>query len=555
MNLRGRVSRELGKGFALFAVAFALFSVVVAILAEVGLPESAASILFGLVTLVSFVVIGFASRTMSLPDFQIASRSVPAALNGMATASAVLASAGFLGIAGAFYAGSATALAVVAGWTVGFLVLSVLIAPYLRQTAAITVADFLAIRFGGSAVRLAAVIVTLACSFAFLVAEVSAAGQIAASLLDINVETGIGVAVIVIVGGSLLGGMRAVTMTAIAQYIVLTIAFVAPVTVVSLQHFDLPVPQLSYGFALEEIAELGGAAAVATTNHFLPTLRLDGFNLCVLALSLAVGVASMPHILMRSASASGVGAARRSAGWALLFVLPIIATAPAYAVFAQLALLSNPGAGPVDAGSIVLSLPEIADLSPALTALVAAGALAAMLAAATALLFAIANTIGHDFYSRLLNRGGPAGRRLIVTRIVLIAVACLTAWYATQVNDGIFALAVTSASLAASGLFPALLLGIWWKRATAVGALFGMLLGFTAAAAYVASILYGGMAPWQPLGSGGSGLPPMAAAFFGVPVGLLAIALFSHLSAPPSPERIEIIEATRRPTPSPFFDN
>lgn len=554
MNLRERVSRELGKGFALFAVAFAVFAAVIAMLAEVGLPESAASILFALVTLVSFVVIGVVSRTMSLPDFQIASRSVPATLNGMATAAALLASMGFLGIAGAFYAGSATAFAVVAGWTIGFLVLSVLIAPYFRQTAAITVADFLAIRFGSPAVRLAAVIVTLACSFAFLVAEIAAAGQVAAALLDIDVNAGIGIAVIVIVGGSLLGGMRGVTMTAIAQYIVLAIAFLAPVMFVSLQHFDLPVPQLTYGYALAEIAELGSAPAVATTNHFLPTLRLDGFNLCVLALSLAVGVASMPHILMRSASAAGVGAARRSAGWALLFVLPIIATAPAYAVYGQLALLGNPAAGPVDAGTIVLSLPAIADLSPALTALVAAGALAAMLAAATALLFAIANTIGHDFYSRLLNRSGPAGRGLIVTRITLIAVACLTVWTAMLVSDGIFALAVTSASLAASGLFPALLLGIWWKRATAVGALLGMLFGFAAATAYVASILYGGMTPWQPLGSGGSGLPPMAAAFFGVPVGLLAIALFSQLSAPPSPERIEIIEAIRRPAPSRFFD-
>jgi cation/acetate symporter len=274
----------------------------------------------------------------------------------------------------------------------------------------------------------------------------------------------------------------------------------------------------------------------------------------VLALCLALGVASMPHILMRSATAGGVGAARLSAGWALLFVLIIIATAPAYAAFARLAHFARPSAGLSEADAVVLALPSITNLPPAMTGLIAVGALAAILAAATAQLFSIAQTIGHDFYGGIIDRTGPSGRRLIDTRIFLIAVACLAGWYAAHPVVDIFRLAATSLSLAASGLFPALLLGIWWKRATAWGTLIGMLFGSAAAAVYVAMVLYGDLMPWRPLGSAGSGLPPMAAAFFGVPIGFLTIFLVSLITPKPVPERIKFVEALRRPTSSPLFD-
>lgn len=548
-------TRRLTKGFALFAIAFVLFVAIVTMLLQVGLPGSAAAILFSLFVFTTIIAIGFVTRTMQLSDFQVAGRSIPAPLNGMATATALLASAGFLGVAGALFGGGDVVLAVIAGWTVGFLALSVLIAPYYRRSAAVSAADFLAIRFASRSVRFAAVIVTLACSFAFLVAEITAAGLVASHLLDISIDTGIGLALIVIVAGSLLGGMRAVTLSAIAHYIIAVVAFLTPVMVLSVQIYDLPVPQLAFGYAFEATSESGAGATAATMSRYLALPRLDGFNMVVLALCLAAGVASMPSILMRISTAEGVDAARLSAGWALLFVLIFIATAPAYAAFARLALLADPSSAPFDADNVVLILPIVTNLSPAISALVAAGALAAILAAATALLFAISQTIGHDLYAGVLDRNGPPSRRLIVTRVFLIAVAGLVGWYATHPIDDIFSLAATSLSLAASGLFPALLLGIWWKRATAAGAFAGIVFGFSAAAAYVFMVMYGGMAPWQPLGSTGTGMPPMAAAFFGIPVGLLTIILVSHISPAPPPERLELVEALRRPAPSPFFDN
>lgn len=547
-------ARNLGKGFALFAVAFGIFVGILSLLSVIGLSGSMTSILLAVVTLSAFVVIGFSARTMQLPDFQVASRRVPAVFNGMATAAAFLASAGFLGLAAAFFGGNRAASAVVIGWALGFLALAVLVAPYLRKAGAVSVADFLGIRYGSSAVRLAGFVVTLGCSAALLVAEIAVAGRIAAMLLPVGPQTAIVVVVLIILAGTLLGGMAAVTMTAVAQYIVLAIAFLTPVTILSLQQFDFPLPQLSYGYALKEVANLGGPIAIDQANRYLPLPTMDRFNMVVLALSLAAGVAALPHVVVRSGTAAGVGAARRSAGWAFFFVLVIVATAPSYGAFVQLVLLESPSTGAFDATLIVLNLPEIAELLPAISALVAIGALTAVLAAATALLFAIANTTGHDFYSRILDRKGPAGRRLIVTRVILIAAAGLAGWQAMQTTERAFALAATSASLAASGLFPALVLGIWWKRATALGALAGILLGFAAAAAYVWMVVYGDMAPWQPLGTAGPGLPPIATAFFGLPVGMLAIVLVSQITPAPSSERVEIVDAIRRPTPSPNFD-
>lgn len=543
---------NLGKGFALFTVAFVLFVGVMTILSLIGLPSALTGTVFAVVTLSAFVVIGFATRTMHLPDFQVASRQVPAGLNGMATAAAFLASAGVLGLAGGFFAGNRAMLAVIIGWALGFLVLGVLVAPYLRQTAAVSVADFLAIRFASPAVRLAASLVTLSCSTAFLVAEIAAAGEIAAMLLPIHPRTAIVIVVIVILAATLFGGMRAVTLTAVAQYIVLAIALLTPVTMISLQQFDFPLPQLSYGFAMREVAGLGGPPSVDLANRFLPLLPMDGFNAIVVAVSFAAGVAALPHVVARSTTAGSVDGARRSVGWGFFFVLIVIVTAPAYGAFAQLVDIVDPPPAPLDPALVVLHFPQIANMLPAISALVATGALAAVLAAATALLFAIANTTGHDLYGGILDRNGPPSRQLIVTRVILIAVAGLSGWYAVDAADRVFTLASTSASLAASGLFPALVLAVWWKRATASGAFAGIVLGFVAAAAYVLMVVYGGMSPWRPMAGADVGLPPMAAAFVGLPIGVLAMVVVSQMT--PASERLDRIDAIRQPTPGQVID-
>jgi cation/acetate symporter len=274
----------------------------------------------------------------------------------------------------------------------------------------------------------------------------------------------------------------------------------------------------------------------------------------ILALCLAAGIASMPHIVMRSGASASLGSARRSAGWALLFVLIIAAAAPAYAAFARLSVVADPDVGPIDPNFVVLDLPDMAGLSSAMTALLGVGALAAILATASAALFSVAMTIGHDLYGGLVDPRGPAGRRLIATRVAIVVATVFAAFQATRVGAGAFELATTALSLAASGLFPALVLGIWWKRATALGACAGILAGFLAASAYVVAVVVGGMEPWRPLGSVGSGLPAMAAAFFGLPVGFLAMIFVSQVHAGANEEQSDLIDAIRRPSPSPLLD-
>ena len=546
--------RGVSKGFVLFAAAYLLFTGVAAMLTQVGLPDSAAAVLFTIITLAAFATIGIVGRTMYSPAFLMASRSMPPALNGMAMAGTAIASAGFLGLAGTFLVGETAGTAVIAGWTLGFLALAVLVAPFFRKSAAVTVAEFLAIRFGSSEVRVAAVFVTLVASTILIIAEFAAAGIVMERLLGLSPTTGIVIAAIMVIVATLFGGMQGLTLSAIAFYIVMVVAFIVPIAAISLQNYALPLPYFTYGYALEDVVALGGETVRYTAGEFLPLGSLDGFNMLILALCLAAGIASMPHIVMRSGAAAGLAAARRSAGWALFFVLIIAAAAPAYAAFARLAVVADPDVGPIDPGMLVLDFPAIAGLSSAMTALLAVGALAAILAAASAALFSVAMTIGHDLYAGLVDPRGPAGRRLIVTRAAIVATAIFAAFEATRSGAKSFELAVTSLSLAASGLFPAILLGIWWKRATALGAFAGILAGFVAAAAYVLAVVGGGMEPWRPLGSAGTGLPAMAAAFFGLPVGFLTMIFVSQLTAEAGNNQDELVDALRRPSPSPLLE-
>jgi cation/acetate symporter len=554
MEGAGRDHRGVSKGFVLFAAAYLLFTGVVVMMTQVGLPDSAAAVLFAILTLAAFATIGFVGRTMYLPAFLAASRSLPPGLNGMAMAATAMASAGFLGLASTFLAGEAAGTAVIAGWTLGFLALAVLIAPYFRKSGAATVAEFLAIRYASREVRLAAVLVTLITSLILIIAEFAAAGVLAEYLLGMPATTGIAIAAIMVVVATIFGGMQGLTLSAIAFYIVMAIAFLLPVAAMSLQNYALPLPYFTYGYALEDVIALGGETARYTAGEFLPLGELDGFNMLILALCLAAGIASLPHIVMRSGAAAGFAASRRTAGWALLFVLLIAAAAPAFAAFARLSVVADPDVGPIDPNMLVLDFPDITGLSSAMTALIGIGALAAIVATASAALFSVAMTIGQDLYAGLVDPRGPAGRRMIVTRVAIVATTVLAAFEATRSSAKTFELATTALSLAASGLFPAILLGIWWKRATALGAFAGILAGFAAAAAYVIAVVGGGMEPWRPLGSAGSGLPAMAAAFFGLPVGFLALIFVSQLAAGAGEEQGDLVDAIRRPAPSPLLD-
>ncbi len=319
----------------------------------------------------------------------------------------------------------------------------------------------------------------------------------------------------------------------------------------------------------EAVARTGSTLAAGPAGHFLPPLPEGGFNLVALALTFAAGVASLPHLVMRAGTTVGAHSTRRSLAWALFFVLVILMTAPAYGAYAKLALfklVASQGTGglpgwvydfgqaglvricgvnavdpetvrracdaaaggvllpsdiAVGADAIALGLPAIADLPPIMTGLVAAGILAAALSAAQALLLALANTAGHDLCFKLLAPHASVGRRLVITRLVMIVTGLVALWLARASQDWLFAFAAASLALAASAYFPILVLGIWWRGCTRLGALAGMVAGFAVAAGYAGLVHFTGMPLWPVVGPSAGGLPTMAAGIIGMPAAVL----------------------------------
>ena len=585
---------NLGKIYTIYTGGFLAFVVFLGILEQLGVPERIIGFLFVGLTLAVYAGIGVLSRTMQVSEYYVAGRAVPAVYNGMATAADWMSGASFLAMAGTLYLLGYDGLAFVVGWTGGYVLVAVLIAPFLRKFGAYTVPDFLAARFGGNLARFIGIIVLLAASFVYVVAQIRGTGLIAERFLDIPYNIGVFVGLAGILFCSMLGGMRAVTWTQVAQYIVLIIAYLVPVVIMSYKFTGVPIPQIMYGQALEQITQLEQTKEVlaGVKPHIQPFHTYDPFNFFALIFCLMLGTASLPHVLMRFFTTPSVREARYSVGWALFFIFILYFTAPAYAAFVKLEIYQNVlgtaldrlpdwvyvwgahgkvkicgvAAASVDVVQqacsakgvsvldwknfsiakdvVVIATPEIAGLPFVITGLVGAGGLAAAMSTADGLLLAMANALSHDIYYRMLDPNAPTGRRLIAARIILIGVAILGATTATVAPPDILKLVAWAFSLAAAGNFPALVLGIWWKRTNPQGAIAGMLAGFGVTLAY----LIWTAAP--PLGLGNPelfGLKNISAGLFGIPIGFIVMVLVSRMTPPPSPELQALVDEIRTP--------
>jgi cation/acetate symporter len=423
----------------------------------------------------------------------------------------------------------------VLGWTGGYVLVSILIGPYLRKFGAYTVPDFMSFRFGGNLARGIAVIVLVCCSFTYVTAQVYGTGIIASRFLGMSFEIAVFAGLAGILLCSMLGGMRAVTWTQIAQYIVLIIAYLTPIVILSTKRYGIPIPQLTYGNAIAEITgreqqlvTMGLATAAALKPHIQPFINYSPLNFFAIMFCMMVGTASLPHILMRYFTTPTVREARQSVAWSLFFIFLLYFSAPAYAAFSKLEVYTNiigrdltqvrpwlfqwgelgliqicgknavnidaivaackaiaghPGVVRlqdfvINTDVIVLSTPEIAGLPYVISGLVAAGGLAAALSTADGLLLAIANALSHDVYYKMLDPSAPTIRRLTVARGLLLIVAVAAAATAATKPADILAMVGWAFSLAMAGNFPALVMGIWWKRTTAAGAVAGMIAGF-----------------------------------------------------------------------------
>lgn len=630
---------NLGRIYGIYTGGFVAFVVFIGVLERAGVPNHILGYLFVAFTIGVYAAIGIMSRTMQVDEYYVAGRKVPSFYNGMATAADWMSAASFIGMAGTLYLLGYDGLAFILGWTGGYVLVATLIAPYLRKFGCYTVPDFLAFRFGGNAARIAGIVVLMSCSFTYVVAQIVGTGLIGARLLGMSFELAVFVGLVGILVCSMLGGMRAVTWTQVAQYIVLIIAYLIPVIILSTQKFGIPIPQLTYGTVLSEIQAKEAALGVsAAASHVVPFARYDPLNFFALVLCLMVGTASLPHVLMRYFTTPSVREARSSVAWTLLFIFILYFTAPAYAAFAKLEVFENvigkplaqlPGwiysygkigliqicgtnavdvatitaacgkiAGhtgilqlsnfTIQADAIVIATPEIAGLPYVVSGLVAAGGLAAALSTADGLLLAIANALSHDVYARMINKNAPVARKLVIARVLLILVAIVAAWVASGRPADIVAMVAWAFSLAAAGLFPALVMGIWSKKTTAAAAVAGIWAGFLATLVYLVVTRYfpgfgvnvlgmysnvnpvtgaalvdiaklkveqpqlfqqGWVAISHPLASkvGYFNVANISAGLFGMPIGFLTMFIVSKFTTAPTKELQDFIDQIRQP--------
>jgi len=579
---KGGFLQNLGKVYGGYTGGFIGFTILLGILEQMGVSNQIIGYAFVFLTIGVYAYIGILSRTAELSEYYVAGRAVPAFYNGMATGADWMSAASFISMAGGLYLAGYANLGYVLGWTGGYVLVAILLAPYLRKFGQFTVPDFLGTRYEGNLARFCGVVVLFAASFTYIVAQCFGIGIITSRFIGIPFEAAIFVGLLGILVCSMLGGMRAVTWTQVAQYIILIIAYLVPVVWLSTKRYGIPIPELTYGQALQSIAELEktlgvirphAAAFVDARGQFSWT---EFNNFWALILCLMVGTASLPHVLMRYFTTPSVKQARESVGWSIFFIFLLYFTAPAYAAFCKLEVYQNVIGQPIaalpawvqnwsqvgglltirDANSdgilqlaefvinqdiIVLAMPEIAGLPYVISGLVAAGGLAAALSTADGLLLAIANALSHDIYYKMIDPKASTAKRLIVARVLLVAVAIVGAAVASTRPSGIIQMVAWAFSLAAAGLFAPLVLGIWWKRTTKMGAVLGMIAGFSICLYYLIMTQYFAMPLWF-------GIRNISCALFGLPVAFLVTWAVSLVTTPPSKEMQDFVDSIRTPT-------
>lgn len=597
MDVNGEAKRDrrfvdnLGKVYALYTLGFLAFFGLMALLERMGLGAEPIGIGFLLFTIAIYAIIGWLSRTAEVDAYYVAGREVPALYNGMATAADWMSGASFVALAGGVYFGGYPYLGYIVGWTGGYVLVNSLMAPYLRKFGCYTVPDFIGTRYGGNVARLCAVIVLVVASFTYVTAQINATGTIAAQTLGIPFEVGVWLGLLGIFICSMLGGMRGVTWTQVAQYIVLIIAYLVPIIWMSNRQGFGIIPHFSYGEAVNRIAELEAQFGLKPAAEAIPGVAVlvnpqnapegKGWAMVSLAICMMAGTASLPHILMRYFTTPSVRSARRSVGWSLLFIFLLYFSAPALATLTKLQLLDpnlatsvigkafdevsnlqwvqhwssvgmlavadQNGDGIVQLNEffmrpdiVVLATPEIAGLPYVISGLVAAGGLAAAMSTADGLLLAIANALSHDLYYKMIDPQADTRRRLIVARVLLIFIGAAAAFIASLKLTGILGAVAWAFDFACSGLFFPLVLGVWWKRANAAGAIAGMIGGFTAGSVYLYLVFNKMMEPWL-------GLDDVRFGIVGMAVSLVAMVAVSLATRVPSKEIQAMVDEVRIP--------
>ena len=676
--------KGLNQVYTWYTGGFAVFVIVLAILEQMGMPKPWIGYSFLAATVLLYAGIGVLSRTNDAAEYYVAGRRVPAMYNGMATGADWMSAASFIGMAGTLYLTGYGGLAFILGWTGGYCLVALFLAPYLRKFGQFTIPDFLGARFEGNLPRLIGVVAAVLCSFTYVVAQIYGVGLITARLTGLAFEVGIFAGLAGILVCSFLGGMRAVTWTQVAQYIILIIAYLLPVVWLSVKHTGVPIPQAVYGFTLDKVtakedvllkdpkelevrgifkarsedaaAKLKDVPAALAADTAAAQKKLDDLkaangavadinaaqaalnalpkdeaaakaaytaartsnaarsnppirhaepfpgkdqaaqdisrkNFMALVFCLMIGTAALPHILMRYYTVPSVREARESVAWSLFFIFLLYFTAPALAVLAKFEVYTVLVNTPFDklpewiarwsavdksllsvvdvnkdgilqlaeiaigGDIIVLATPEIGGLPYVVSGMVAAGGLAAALSTADGLLLTIANALSHDLYYKVLDPNASTARRVTISKMLLLVVALAAAYVAAQKPADILFLVSAAFSFAAASFFPALTLGIFWKRANKWGASLGMIAGLGVTMYYMVTTQ-----PWLYKLTFGTAITPeilkanmwwdiapISAGLFGVPLGFAVIIVVSLLTKNPPKEIQDLVEHVRYP--------
>jgi cation/acetate symporter len=601
--IKGKFIDNLPKIYGIYTGGFLAFIILMAIAEQMGMTAKTIGVCFVAFTVLIYALIGWLSRTIQVDAYYVAGRQVPTVFNGMATAADWMSGASFVAMAGGIYFGGYTYMAFLVGWTGGYILVSSLLAPYLRKFGCYTVPDFIGTRYGGSLARFCAVVVLVLASFTYVTAQINATGTIASRALGIPFELGVWVGLISILLCSMLGGMRAVTWTQVAQYIVLIIAYLLPVFWMSNKNGFGFFPHLMLGDEVARIADLeaqfglvknaaadiaagvpGGLASISNPHSAVPAGGMAAWKFISLAICMMVGTASLPHILMRYFTTPSVKSARKSVAWSLFFIFLLYSSAPMLATLSKLQLMDPTLATGIIGKSIadvqalewvqnwsaakqvfiadfngdgilqlnewfmrgdvvVLATPEVAGLPYVISGLVAAGGMAAAMSTADGLVLAIANALSHDLYYKIIDPKADVAKRLIVARILLVVIGAAGAYIASMRITSILGAVAWAFDFAMSGLFFPLVLGVWWKRANRAGAIAGMILGLAAGTAYLIYVGPKFMAqpPWL-------GIDHLRFGIIGAPVSLIAMVVVSLMTDAPDKATQAMVDEVRIPS-------
>lgn len=545
------------------------------------------------ITFALYIGIAIWSRAGSTKDFYVAGGGVSPLANGMATAADWMSAASFISMAGIIsftgYDGSVYLM----GWTGGYVLLALLLAPYLRKFGKFTVPDFIGDRYYSDTARIVAVICALLVSFTYVAGQMRGVGVVFSRFLEVDINTGVIIGMIIVLFYAVLGGMKGITYTQVAQYCVLIFAFMVPAVFISIQMTGNPIPQLGMGGTVLDGSEmyllekLNGLSTELGFNQYTDGSK-DMIDIFAITLALMVGTAGLPHVIVRFFTVKKVKDARKSAGLALLLIAVLYTTAPAVAVFARVNLIETVSdksydvmpewfknwektglltfedknqdgkvqyvADPqinelkVDPDIMVLANPEIAKLPAWIIALVAAGCLAAALSTAAGLLLVISASVSHDLIKKIFMPTISDKGELLAARLSAVLAVCVAGYFGINPPGFVAAVVALAFGLAAASLFPAIILGIFYKRMNKEGAVSGMIVGILFMLFYMAKFKLGWLGDIPPASEWWFGISPEGFGSVAMVVNLIVSVAVSRFTAAPPHEVQEIVENIRIPS-------